>query len=226
MGIFSRFKDIVSSNLNSMLDKAEDPEKMIRLMIQEMEETLVEIKAECAGLMAERTRIGREKEETQGRVDLWDERATLAVAKGREDLAREALAEKHQVLRLADGLEAEQTRFESLVEQAREDISQLEAKLESARERQRSLVKRHIRAGERKRARNDISRAQSSEAILRFEHFEHRVERLEADAELAGPPTGHSLENEFALLESSDSIEAELDALKKGQAKTKAKAKK
>ncbi len=223
MGIFSRFKDIVSSNLNAMLDKAEDPQKMIRLMIQEMEETLVEIKAECAGLMAERTRIGREKNDIQERVDLWDERATLAVAKGREDLAREALVEKHRVLRLANGLTAEQARFEALVEQAREDLTQLETKLESARERQRSLVKRHIRAGERVRARTEISRAQSSEAIMRFEHFENRVERLEADAELAGPQTEQGLEKEFALLEGSDTIEAELNALKKGQTKTKAK---
>lgn len=223
MGIFTRFKDIISSNLNAMLDKAEDPEKLIRLMIQEMEETLVEIKAGTASLMADRTRIGREREEAARRVELWEERARLAVEKGREDLAREALGEKHRVLRTVEGLEAEQSRFDTLVDQAREDIGQLEAKLESARERQRSLIKRHVRAGERKRARNDAGRAQSADAMMRFEHFERRVERMEAEAELAGPSKGsRTLEDEFTLLEGSDTIEAELAALKKGGKQTKA----
>lgn len=221
MGIFTRFKDIVSSNLSAMLDKAEDPEKLIRLMIQEMEETLVEIKAGTASLMAERTRISREKDAAASRVDLWEDRARLAVDKGREDLAREALMEKHSVQKSMAGLDAEQARFDALIEQAREDIGQLEAKLESARERQRSLIKRHVRAGERKRARSDIGRAASADAMMRFEHFERRVERMEAEAELTGPNVGaaagsRSLEDEFALLEGADTIEAELEALKKG----------
>ena len=220
MGIFSRFKDIVSSNLSAMLDKAEDPEKLIRLMIQEMEETVVEIKAGTASLMADRTRIGREKDAAASRMDLWEDRARLAVEKGREDLAREALMEKHRMQKAVDGLDAEQARFDALIEQAREDIGQLEAKLEGARERQRSLIKRHARAGERKRARNDVGRAASADAMMRFEHFERRVERMEAEAELAGPNVGssgsRSLEDEFALLEGADTIEAELEALKKG----------
>ncbi|MBU1610390.1 MAG: phage shock protein PspA [Proteobacteria bacterium] len=223
MGIFSRFKDIVSSNLNAMLDKAEDPEKLIRLMIQEMEETLVEIKAGTAALMADRTRINREREDATNRTGVWEDRAKLAVDKGREDLAREALMEKHRTQGVVDGLEAEQSRFDAMVEQAREDIAQLEAKLENARERQRSLIKRHVRAGERKRARTDVRRAQSADALLRFDHFERRVERMEAEAELAGPAAPHSLENDFALLEGSDSIEAELEALKNSATKATAK---
>ncbi|MGE4506942.1 MAG: phage shock protein PspA [Desulfovibrionaceae bacterium] len=216
MGIFSRFKDIVSSNLNSMLDKAEDPEKMIRLMIQEMEETLVEIKAGCAGLMADRARIGREREGAAERAATWEQRAGLAVEKNREDLAREALVEKRRMVGVAEGLEDEEARFDALIEQARDDIGQLEAKLTAARERQRSLVKRHIRAGERKRARDEAGRADSSEAILKFERFERRVERMEAEAELAGPrSSSRTLEDEFELLEGADSIEAELEALKR-----------
>lgn len=215
MGIFTRFKDIVSSNLNSMLDRAEDPEKLIRLMIQEMEETLVELKAGCAGLMADRKRIGREREEVVSRMDVWEDRARLAVEKGREDLAREALMEKHRLVDLSQGLEDELNRFDLLIEQAREDITQLEEKLESARERQRSLIKRHIRAGERVRARTDVQRAQSSEVMLRFDRFEQRVERLEAEAELSGPSRNRTLEDEFSLLEGGEQIDAELEALKK-----------
>lgn len=218
MGIFSRFKDIVSSNINSMLDKAEDPEKMIRLMIQEMEETLVELKAGCAGLMADRKRIDRERGDTDARVELWESRARLAVEKGREDLAREALMEKHAAEHTVRALEGEQERFDVLIEQAREDMAQLEAKLESARERQRSLVKRHVRADQRKRVRNDVTRAQSSEAMMRFDRFEQRVERLEAEAELAGPSGARGLEDEFAQLENGDAIEAELEALRKDAA--------
>lgn len=222
MGVFSRFKDIISSNINSMLDKAEDPEKMIRLMIQEMEETLVELKAGCASLMADRKRIARERDQLAESSATWEKRAKLAVEKGREDLAREALVEKHRVQHQAEGLESEETRFDTLIEQAREDMVQLEGKLDAARERQRSLVKRHVRAGQRKRARNDVSKANSGKAIMRFDRFEQRVERLEAEAELAGPATSRNLEDEFALLEGSDAIEEELAALK-ADGKPKAK---
>ncbi len=222
MGVFTRFKDIISSNLNSMLDRAEDPEKMIRLMIQEMEETLVELKAGCAGLMADRKRISRERDEMLSRIEIWEGRAKLAVDKGREDLAREALLEKHRLVDMVSGLENEQNRFDALIDQSREDLDQLEEKLESARERQRSLVKRHIRAGERVRARNDIGRSQSNNVMMRFDRFEARVERLEAEAELAGPSKNRSLEDEFSLLEGGDQIDAELEALKKATSGTKA----
>jgi phage shock protein A len=181
-----------------------------------MEETLVEIKAGCAGLMADRARIGREREGAAERAATWEQRAGLAVEKGREDLAREALVEKRRMAGVAEGLEDEEARFHALIEQARDDIGQLEAKLTAARERQRSLVKRHIRAGERKRARDEAGRADSSEAILKFERFERRVERMEAEAELAGPrSSSRTLEDEFELLEGADSIEAELEALKR-----------
>ncbi|MBM9532304.1 PspA/IM30 family protein, partial [Desulfoprunum benzoelyticum] len=105
MGVFTRFKDIVSSNINSMLDRAEEPEKMIRLMIQEMEETSVELKAACAGLMADQKRIARELSQVVERTELWSNRARLAMEKGREDLAREALLEKLSAQRLSEGLE-------------------------------------------------------------------------------------------------------------------------
>lgn len=214
MGVFTRFKDIVSSNINSMLDRAEEPEKMIRLMIQEMEETSVELKAACAGLMADQKRIARELSQVVERTELWSNRARLAMEKGREDLAREALLEKLSAQRLSEGLERERDRFAVLIEQAREDIEQLEAKLESAKERQRSLAKRHVRADQRMKARSSVSRSQSNDVMMRFDQFEQRIERMEAEAELAAPRQNRNLEQEFALLEGSDEVEEQLASMR------------
>ena len=214
MGVFTRFKDIIGSNINSMLDKAEEPEKMIRLMIQEMEETSVELKAACAGLMADQKRLTRDLSQASERMELWSNRARLAMEKGREDLAREALLEKLSAQRLSEGLERERDRFAVLIEQAREDIEQLEAKLESAKERQRSLAKRHVRADHRMRARSNVSRVQSSDVMMRFDQFEQRIERMEAEAELAAPRQNRNLEQEFALLEGSDEVEEQLASMR------------
>lgn len=214
MGVFTRFKDIIGSNINSMLDRAEEPEKMIRLMIQEMEETSVELKAACAGLMADQKRIARELSQVGERAELWSNRARLAMEKGREDLAREALLEKLNAQRQSEGLERERDRFAVLIEQAREDIEQLEAKLESAKERQRSLAKRHVRADQRIKARSNVSRVQSNDVMMRFDQFEQRIERMEAEAELASPRQNRNLEQEFALLEGGDEIEEQLASMR------------
>ncbi|MBE1426773.1 MAG: phage shock protein PspA [Proteobacteria bacterium] len=214
MGVFTRFKDIISSNINSMLDKAEEPEKMIRLMIQEMEETSVELKAACAGLMADQKRIAREQSQALARLELWEDRAKLALDKGREDLAREALLEKLAAQRLSEGLERERDRFAVMIEQAREDIEQLDVKLESAKERQRSLAKRHVRADQRIKVRSNVSRVQSADVMMRFDQFEQRIERMEAEAELGAPRQNRNLEQEFALLEGGDEVEAQLASMR------------
>ncbi|MFW5837010.1 MAG: PspA/IM30 family protein [Desulfovibrionaceae bacterium] len=216
MGIFTRFKDIVGSNINAMLDRAEDPEKLIRLMIQEMEETLVELKASCAKTMATDRRVARELEQEEAKAGNWEQRARLAVDKGRDDLAREALSEKHVHLKRAEALREEMARLEVLEDQAREDIALLEEKLEAAREKQRVLVHRHARAEVKKRARQEMSSANSHDMILRFEQFEQRVERMEAEADLTGP-THSTLDERFSMLENEDSIEKELADLKQGK---------
>jgi phage shock protein A len=217
MGVFSRFADIVTANISAMLDRAEEPEKMIRLMIREMEETLVEIKAGCASSMAKRTHVGRQLDDARRRVDVWQERARLAVDKGREDLAREALIERRNCQDRVDALEGEAAEFDALIEQARDDIGKLEEKLRSAQEKQRILLQRHRAATARKRAQQDIRRAEGAEAVVRFEQFEQRIERMEAEAALVNPPRRGSLDAEFALLEGSDDIEKELEALKQGR---------
>jgi phage shock protein A len=219
MGIFTRVRDIINSNINTMLDKAEDPEKLVRLMIQEMEDTLVEIKASCAGVMATKKRVQRELQEVLAHAGQWGEKAQLAVNKGREDLAREALVEKRRYRERADALEKESAQCDALIEQYQADIIQLEDKLSAAREKQRLLVQRHIHAQRRKRAQQDIRRIDSSDALVRFEQFENRIERMEAEADLVNLGRKPTLEDEFARLEGDEEIEKELQALKASGAK-------
>ncbi len=219
MGIFSRFRDIINSNISAMLDKAEDPEKLIKLMIREMEDTLVEIKASCAGVMANSKKAQRQMEEVRSRGKYWEERATLAVTKSRDDLAREALLEKRRYADRAEALLQESIKLDALVEQYQDDIRQLEEKLESAREKQRILVQRHIRANGKKRAQEEIRRFDSSEAIIKFENFENRIERMEAEADLVNFGRKPSQEAEWEGLLVDEEIEKELESLKSSLAK-------
>src|SRR5215468_3552358 len=219
MGIFTRVSDIIHSNINAMLDKAEDPEKLIRLMIQEMEDTLVEIKASCAGAMATRKKVQRELDETLTRADQWGNKAQLAVNKGRDDLAREALVEKRRYRERAGALEREASDCDALVEQYQDDIVQLEDKLKLAQEKRRILVQRHIRAQRSKRAQEGIRRIDSTDTLIRFEQFEQRIERLEAEADLVNLSRKPALEDELARLEGDEEIEQELRALQASASK-------
>ena len=221
MGVFTRFRDIVSSNINAMLDKAEDPEKMIRMMIQEMEDTLVEIKASCAGAIAARKKVERDLEACRGRVKLWSDRAELAVDKGRDDLAREALLEKKRYQEREESLEAELDGCSSMIEQYQDDIVQLEEKLATVREKQRLLVQRHIRAQNNQRTQKEIRRAETTDAFARFEKFENRIERMEAEGGLVNFGRKRTVEDEFSRLEGNGDVEQELENLKKSRQQPK-----
>ena len=214
MGIFTRVRDIISSNINTMLDKAEDPEKLVKMMIREMEDTLVEIKASCAGAMATKKRIQREMDALRARADEWATKSELAVVKGRDDLAREALVEKRRYVDRAGKLEEELAQCDELVEHYQSDIMQLEDKLNAARERKRALVQRHIHARQKKRAQMDIRKADLSDAMRRFDSFEHRIERMEAEADLVNFGRKPSLEEEFEKLQEDEQLERELEELK------------
>ena len=144
MGIFTRFRDIVGSNINAMLERAEDPEKLIKMMIQEMEDTQIELKAACAGVIAESKKVQRQLQTVEKRVDYWEDKADLAVKKGRDDLAREALFEKQRFSQRTQSLANELTEHDALKEQYKDDIRQLEEKLKSAREKERMLIQRIV----------------------------------------------------------------------------------
>lgn len=214
MGIFTRFRDIVGSNINTMLDRAEDPEKLIKLMIQEMEDTLIELKAACAGVMASNRKIERQQKALDNRVDYWEDKAGLAVNKGRDDLAREALLEKRRYCQSRESLANELAEHHALLAQYRDDIRQLEEKLKTAREKERLLVQRHIHAVRKKRAQEEIRRIDSADAIFKFEELESRIEQMEAEADLVNFGRKPSLENELERLSLDDEIENELKALK------------
>ena len=220
MGIFTRVRDIISSNLNTMLDKADDPEKLVKLMIREMEDTLVEIKASCAGAMATKKKIQRELEEIDSRSAEWGDKAELAVEKGREDLAREALVEKRRYTDRKDTLEHETNQCDELVDQYQQDIVQLEDKLNTAREKQRVLVQRHVHAQGKIRAQRGIRRMDTSDAMARFDTFEERIERIEIDGDLVNFGRKPSLDDEFQRLQGNDDIEKELETLKSKKKKT------
>ncbi len=218
MGIFTRFRDIISSNINAMLDRAEDPEKLIKLMIREMEDTLVELKASCAGVMADARKVERRLDEAENRVSSWQAKAALAVDRGRDDLAREALQEKRRHGRLAESFRIEVAELHSLIEQYHQDIRQLEDKLKSAREKQRLLVQRHIHARRRIRAQEEIRRVDSADAVLKFEALESRIDRMETEADLINFGRKNRLEEELDTLTLDEEIENELQALKKPSA--------
>ncbi len=214
MGIFTRFRDIISANMNAMLDKAEDPEKLIRLMIREMEDTLVELKASCAGSMAEARKAEKLLEEAKKKETQWEDRATLAVKKGRDDLAREALAEKKRYSERLIGLENDVDECRALTDQYQEDIRRLEERLTTAREKQRVLIQRHVHAAKKKESEKEIRRADSMDAVRRFEAFEQRIVRMEAEADLVNFGRSTSLEQEFGKLTVDEDIERELESLK------------
>ena len=214
MGIFTRFRDIISSNINAMLDKAEDPEKLIRLMIREMEDTLVEIKSACAGVMAGGKKIKRQLNDLETRTQYWEEKAELAVNKGRDDLAREALVEKRKFYRRMETLEGDLAEHDLLIEQYQDDIRQLEEKLKSARDKQRMLVQRHIHARKKMQAQEELRRIDSSETVMKFDELENRIERMEAEADLVYYGKKTSLEEELERLSVDEEIENELRALK------------
>ncbi len=221
MGVFTRFRDIVSANINSMLDKAEDPEKMIKLMIHEMEDTLIELKTSCAGVIAGRKKLERKLDEIKEKAGLWGERATLAVTKGRDNLAREALVEKRRFSGIAESLESELSEYLSLIDKYHEDIIELENKLTNAKEKKRVLVQRHKSATGSKRAQEEIRRSNGSDTMARFDKLESRIEQMEAEAELVNINRKPTVDEEFDNLAKDTEIEKELAKIKATQYNTK-----
>ena len=219
MGIFTRFKDIVTANMNSMLDKAEDPEKMIKMMIREIEDTLVELKTSCAGAIASKKTVQRSLDGVRERLDQWNTRAELAVLKGRDDLAREALLEKKRFSTKIDTLEQEFTQHAALVEQYQEEIRQLEGKLKSSREKQRMLVQRQIHAKRKIQAQEDIRRMDNHQTLARFDKMESRIEQMEAEADLVNYGVKSTLDEQFEEIIMDDDIEQELQRLKSARTK-------
>ena len=214
MSVFSRFTDIINANINSLLEKAEDPEKIIRLMIQEMEDTLVEIRSAAAKCIADRKEQRRYAEFLEREQEGWAKRAELAVRQNREDLARAALAEKQALADEAEQIAHETKMLEEQLDKFNSDISQLQGKLTDAKTRQRSIVIRHKTATSQLAARKHIHDDSIDEMLFRFENAERRIDDVEAQGEALNIGRRTSLADEIAGLEDDDRVEDELAALK------------
>jgi phage shock protein A len=215
MGIFSRTRDIIAANVSDLLDKAEDPAKMIRLIIMEMEETLVEVRASAARTIADQKEMRRQIARLEKVQEGWTEKAELALSKDREDLAKAALHEKQKAADVAEQLHREIGELDDALNASEEDINKLQAKLREARARQNSIVTRLESANQRARMREMHSGARADEAFARFEILERRVDLAEGRAEAAAMGAApKSLEEEIAELRTADKVDAELAALK------------
>ncbi|MBL0452382.1 phage shock protein PspA [Aeromonas veronii] len=225
MSIFSRLADIINSNLTALLDKAEDPQKMVRLIIQEMEDELVKERSNLARFLASQKEIGRQVARHQERVDEWQAKAELALTKGREDLARAALIEKKKQTELSETLYREQQAVDSGIEKLGEEIRQLEAKLEDARARQKAMAIRTEAASSRLNVQSQVARGESQAVVSKFERMERRIDEMEARADLG--QSDKALAQQFAELEVDDQISRELEAMRQklGQGDSKSEGK-
>jgi phage shock protein A len=224
MGLFSRFGDIVNSNINAMLDKAEDPEKIARLMIQEMEDTLIEVRTGAARAMADKKEMEREIAHFEKVVADWDDKAGLAIDKGREDLARGALEAKQKAGSEIEARKAGLTAAENAFANRSSDLEKLQAKLDEAKAKHRSLMMRREAAEHRIRTRSQTYDTRVDDALARYSAVERKVDEMEAYADTikGAEPT---LEAEFANLARSEAVEKELEALKQRKAKAASKQK-
>lgn len=214
MSVFSRFTDIINANINTLLEKAEDPEKIIRLMIQEMEDTLVEIRSSAAKCIADRKEQRRYAEFLEREQQGWAKRAELAVRQGREDLARAALAEKQALADEVEQTQRETKMLDGQLDKFNSDITQLQSKLNDAKTRQRSIVIRHKTASTQLAARKHIHDDKIDEMLFKFENAERRIDRVEAQGESLDIGRRKGLAEEIAGLEDDDRVEEALEALK------------
>jgi len=215
MSVFSRARDIFAANITEMLDRSEDPAKMIRMVILEMEETLVEVRASAARCIAD----GKEMRRAVARLDelqaSWTDKAELALSKGREDLAKQALLERQKAADMGDGLRSEIKVIDDTLKSYEVDIAKLQTKLREARARQNAIAARFESAVNRARASEMLNGNRTEDAFSRFEVLERRADFAEGRADALGMTGPKSLEEEIAELKASEKVDAELEAMKK-----------
>lgn len=214
MGIFTRFTDIVNSNINALLDKAEDPEKMVRLIIQEMEDTLVEVRSASAKTLANKKDIAAQITKLDKEASDWQAKAELAISKDREDLAKAALQEKKKCVEHSAALSKELGLVEEQISKLQDEVGQLQDKLADAKTRQKAIILRQKTASSRLEVKRNLDSSKVDAAMGRFEQYERKIDDLESQVE-AYDLGKKTLADEFQELEADDNIADELAALKK-----------
>ena len=214
MGIFSRTRDIFAANFTELLDRAEDPARMIRMIILEMEETLVEVRASAARSIADRKEMDRALARLNELQSSWTEKAELALSKDREDLAKAALIERQKAADMAEGLQMELKSIEDTLKAYEADIAKLQGKLREARARQNAIATRIESAVTRAKAREVLHGNRTEDAFSRFDQLERRADFAEGRADALGMTGPKSLEEEIADLRATDRVDAELEAMK------------
>ncbi len=214
MGIFTRFADIVNSNLNSMLDRAEDPEKMLKLIIQEMEQTLVEVRSSSVRTIAEKKELKRHMADVNRNINRWAEKAELAISKGRDDLARAALTEKQKLQDAFEAQEKELKELETALSQLKTDIGHLQEKLNEAKSRRDAMKLRHKTVTSRIKVKKQLDNSSINAAFEKFELYEQKMDKLEAEVESFDLGKGQTLSQQIDQLQTDEKVEDELEALK------------
>ncbi|MCE2570136.1 phage shock protein PspA [Motilimonas eburnea] len=215
MGVFSRIADIINANVTSILDKAEDPAKMIRLIIQEMEDTLVEVRSTSARVLAEKKDLGRKIARIEATQQDWQDKAELALRKEREDLAKAALLEKQKLNELKEALNEELAANDEALTRLSGEITQLEQKLQETRAKQKSIELRHRAANGRLDVKKQLDGQKVARTMERFDQFERRIDELNSKADAYDIGAKPELKDEFAELQADDEISKQLAELKK-----------
>ena len=223
MGIFSRMSDIVNSNINALLDSAEDPEKMIRLIIQEMEDTLVEVRSSSARVLADRKTAERKRLRIAQEVNDWEEKAKLAITKGREDLARAALQEKRAIEEELETISAELNSTDEHIEQLNDEVTQLQQKPSDAKAKQKALLMRSQTVHSRMAVKRQMHRSELDEAFSKFDKFERRMDNLEGELDAMDLGREGGLAAEIDALQDDDALNEELEALKQSMQRGESK---
>ena len=214
MGIFSRLTDIINANINVLLEKAEDPEKMIRLMIQEMEDTLVEVRSQAVRTIADKKELQRKLDSLSAKQNHWEQKAEFALSRAREDLAKSALVVRRKLTEQAEALREELTLVDDSLARHNADLGQLQSKLDEAKARKKGLEMRMNTARDRVKIKRTLNDGRVDDALNRYESLERRIDDLEASADVYEMGKPRTLEDEFQDLESEADIEADLERLK------------
>ena len=221
MGIFSRMSDIINSNINALLDSAEDPEKMIRLIIQEMEDTLVEVRSSSARVLADRKTAERKRGQIALEAAGWEEKAKLAISKGREDLARAALQEKRVIEQELEAVGTELTATDDHIDQLNEEISQLQQKLSDAKAKQKALLMRSKTVESRMAVKRQVNRSELDQAFNKFDKFERRMDNIEGELEAMDLGREGGLAAEIEALQQDEWLSEELERLRQSMEQEK-----